>query len=865
MSHASIVAAAIIAFSVMRIPRRFAPFWPVFLAAAVALAAAARVYSAVPTPKEHLGFAPGDDFQLADTAQIFGYFQKLAASSDRIRLAEFGKTSLGKPMYIAFISAPENLKRLEHYREISRRLALGQASADEARRLASEGKTVVWIDSGLHASEVAPAQQAPELAYRLITGDGPEIEAIRRDVILLQVPVINPDGLDMVAHWYRKNVGTPYETATLPWLYQKYSGHDNNRDWFMLNLAETRHVTRVLFREWFPQIVYNQHQQPPFPARIFVPPYDEPLNPNIPTAVMEGINLIGSAIKERFALENKPGVLSYLGFDSWWNGGLRSVPAFHNMHGILTETAGGILGTPRTISPADIHPRFANGIPTHEPSIFYERPWLGGRWGVREAIDYMLTVDFAILEFAAQRRPDFLFKSWRMAREAIDAGERGSPYAYVVPPTQWDKPTAIEMLDRLQQAGIEIRRAASPFNAGGSQYPEGAYVIPAAQPFRPYLVDLLEPQRYPEIRNGTSGAVKRPYDITGWTLSMQMGVAVNRIDQRFEAKTIPVASLPSPAAGTLHHRENASFLTTAELLDRGQRIRWARDGTILTGDTGAAAAWELRKPRLALYEPWIANADQGWTEWLLDRFRISYSILHNADLTNANLRDRFDTVIIAQQSAASILNGVRHGEIGRPEGSDDVPTVLVQRPEYTGGIGAAGVAAVQKFVAEGGTLITLDTASELAIQFLPLPVRNLVRPALGAEADSAASASGAFYAPGSLIRLTLDTTNPIAFGMPGEVAAMTTGGTAFDITLPEAYNQGGNRIRSIARFAEKNLLASGWVSGERTVSGKHALLEASFGRGRVVLFGFRPQFRGQTFATFKLLLNAVYLGSAQPL
>src|SRR5262249_32979863 len=269
------------------------------------LFAAAFCYAAVPTPKEHFGFTPGDDYKLADYNEIISYFQKLTRASDRILLAEFGKTAMGKPMYIAYISAPENLKKLDVYRGISRRLALGEPDESEARRLAAQGRAIVWIDSGLHASEVAPAQHSPELAYRMVTDSGAEAEAIRRNVILVQIPVINPDGLDLISHWYRENVGGKYESAPLPWLYQKYSGHDNNRDWFMLNLVETRAVSRLLFHDWFPQIVYNQHQSPPFPARIFVPPYSEPLNPNIPAAVMEGINVIGSAMKERFARENK--------------------------------------------------------------------------------------------------------------------------------------------------------------------------------------------------------------------------------------------------------------------------------------------------------------------------------------------------------------------------------------------------------------------------------------------------------------------------------------------------------------------------------------------------------------------------------
>src|SRR5262245_18777155 len=359
------------------------------------LLTAALCHAAVPTPKQHLGFTPGDDHRLADYNDIISYFQKLTRASDRILLTEFGKTAMGKPMYVAYISAPENLKNLDRYREISRRLALGESSEAEARKFAESGRAVVWIDSGLHASEIAPAQHSPELAYRMITDNTAEVEAIRRGVILLQIPVINPDGLDMISHWYRENVGTKYETAPLPWLYQKYSGHDNNRDWFMMNLAETRAISRLLFREWLPQIVYNQHQAPPFPARIFVPPYAEPLNPNIPAAVMEGINLIGMAMKERFAREIKPGILSYHGYDAWWNGGLRSAPAFHNIHGILTETAGHLYATPRTYKSSEFPARFSNGISTREPSMFYERPWTGGKWGVRDAIDYMLTADFA--------------------------------------------------------------------------------------------------------------------------------------------------------------------------------------------------------------------------------------------------------------------------------------------------------------------------------------------------------------------------------------------------------------------------------------------------------------------------------------
>ncbi len=811
----------------------------------------------VPTPAEHLGFEPGTDYKLADFAQISGYFQKLDEASDRLRLVEFGRSSNGKPLYVAFISSAENLKNLERYREIDRQLALGIPDAEAAQRLVREGKAVVWIDSGLHASEVAPAQHAPVLAYRLVTGDTDEINRILDDVILMQVPVINPDGLDWVVDWYRSNVGTPYELAPLPKLYQKYAGHDNNRDWFMLNLEETRQVSRVLYQEWFPHIVYNQHQQPAFPARIFVPPYAEPLNPNVPAAIMEGINLIGFAMKERFALENKPGILSYHGFDAWWNGGLRTAPPFHNMHGVLTETAAGVYATPRVDEQKDLPKQFRNGMPAQEPTVFYQRPWLGGRWGVREAIDYMLTADFAILDLAASRREAFLRKAYDLAREAIEDGRKGGPFAYVVPRDQWDFSSALEMLRRLAWAGIQVQRAKSEFRAEGKTYPGGSYVLPMAQPFRSYLLDLMEPQKYPELRMGENGPTKRPYDVAGWTLRMSMGVAAERVDFPIEAD---LAVEEVPDVGPSHdHRENASFLTTAELLAAGRRVRWGPDGEVLVkgeapNEKFEAARWELRKPKVALYEPWTANMDTGWTQWLLDTYRVPYTLLHNEEFRRGNLRSRFDTIVLASQSPLSILHGYRPGEPANRR-KPDLDKIALQRPEYTGGIGVEGLFHLETFVREGGVLIALDDATELPVAYFPLPVRDVAR----ASSDP----SSRLYCPGSLLHIVLDTNNPLAFGMPRSAVAFVEGGKAFEITLAPEADAVDRAVHSVADYAKSDLLASGWVSGEKGVLGKSTLIEAKHGRGKVILFGFRPQFRGQTFGTFKLLLNAIYLASAK--
>jgi hypothetical protein len=814
---------------------------------------AAPVTGSIPPPAEHFGFTLGEDLKLADFSQISSYFLKLARASDRIRVERFGTSSEGKPLYLAVVSSPENLARLDFYRDISRRLALGLASEEQAGRLAAEGKAIVWIDSGLHASEVAPAQHAPELAYRLVTGETPEIRRILDHVILLQVPVINPDGLDWIVHWYRSNVGTPHELAPLPRLYHKYAGHDNNRDWFMLNLEETRHATRLLYQEWFPQIVYNQHQQPPFPARIFVPPYAEPLNPNIPAPVMAGVHLIGAAIKERLAREGKPGAISYHGFDGWWNGGLRSAPAFHNMHGILTETAAGVYATPVEYKLEELPKRFSNGLPATEPSIFYPYPWRGGRWGVREAIDYMLAADLAILDLAACRSEAFLRKAWEMARAAIEAGQRGSPFAYIVPAGQWDPYSTVELLRRLAAAGVQVHRTTAPVELGGKSYAAGSYVLLAAQPFRAYLIDLLEPQKYPEIRDGAQGELRRPYDVAGWTLSMSMGVDVDRVDAPFTAPLEPVAEAPA-AAPSLERRDTGSLIALADLLARGADVRWGDEGRILVRGQGSDADYQrarfaLRRPRVGLYESYMATSDTGWTQWLLDTFRVPYRLLHNSEFAGRGL-EGLDAIILASQSASAILHGYRPGE---PAGSVKASLALkaLQRPEYCGGIGLAGALALERFVAAGGTLIAFDQATDLPVQYFPLPVRNVL-----------AAASPRFHSPGSLLRATVDTRHPLAAGMRDTVFVFTTSGRAFESTLAGAREE---VPKAVVHYARSELLASGWLSGEAAARGKAILMEVPHGKGRVILFGFRPQFRGQTYGTFKLVLNAIYLASANVL
>jgi hypothetical protein len=502
----------------------------VFLSLAIAVPAS----SQVPHPRDVFGFTPGDDYQLADYGQMLEYYDLLDAASDRVQKIEFGHSVLGKPMVLLFISSEENLAQLDRWRETAATLARARISEDEARELAAGGKAVVWIDGGMHATERAHAQMTSLLAYRVATEESPEMQRIRDDVILLLNPVINPDGLDISTDWYRQNRGTAFETTGPPILYHHYVGHDNNRDWFMILQPETRAVSRMLYHEWYPQIVYNHHQTGPPWARMFIPPFADPVNPNIQPGVITGVNLVGAAMHQRFSEEEKPGVISRVLFSMWWNGGGRTAPYYHNMIGILSETSHST-PTPRYYDPAELpdplNPyggRREASVPTSRPTIWYPDPWEGGWSHFSDAVDYMITGSMAVLDIASRRREQWLYNIYDMGRDAIEAGEAGGPYAYVVPPDQWDPAETVEMINALRRGGVEVHRARSSFQAGGNDYAAGSYVLFAGQAFRPYLMDLMEPQKYPDRRRYAGGPPDPPYDLAGWTLPIQMGVAVGR-------------------------------------------------------------------------------------------------------------------------------------------------------------------------------------------------------------------------------------------------------------------------------------------------------------------------------------------------
>jgi hypothetical protein len=861
--------------------RTLAAAFALALATLSSLPAAAQQPAAVPAPEQYLGFRPGTDYVLATYEPIVRYFDALAAASDRVIVERIGESTLGRPLLLAIISSEQNVREHVRYRDISRRLALARdLTPEQARALARDGKAIIWIDGGLHATEVAHGQMTPELAHWLATDESDEARRIREHAIVLVMPNMNPDGLDIVANWYMQHVGTPYETAPVPELYHHYVGHDNNRDWYMFTQLESQAVARQLYHVWFPQIVYNHHQTSPFPGRIWGPPFADPVNPNLDPLVVSGLNRIGEAMRTRFDYEDMPGYNSGIVFDLWWNGSMRGGPNFHNMLGFLTETALHRYATPRCYDDDDVPDDFgarALHLPARIPSISYTNPWLGGCWHIRDAIDYMLVASRAVMAHGAVHREELLYNAYHIGARQIARGERaeGGPFAYVIDPAaQHDASAALALLRTFRLAGIEIRRSATPFRAGGRDYGVGTYVI-GPQAFRPFVVDLMEPKTYPDRRLFPGGPPIPPYDMTGYELSLQMGVTADRITERF---TLPpeVAAIPPLAGGVrgtgawgylLGRESNAAVLATNHLLARGARLAalaspvrgadrgWpagtfvVRDVTRDVADSiGRAhglelhalerapdvALNELRAPRIGLYRSYAAPMPEGWTRWLLEQYGFAYESLSDADVRTGEDLDRFDIIILPAQGARSIADGHAPGTMPEP---------------YVGGLGEEGAVALRRYVENGGWLLAFDASIDYAIRAFDLPLRNAV----------AGLATEEFFIPGSLVRVRVDTSDPLAHGMTEQAIAMFARSQVMEILDRATSSAADSSPVAYASYAERDFLASGWaLGGEEHLAGRPAAVRVPHGRGQVVLLGFSPHQRGQPHNTFKLLFNPLF-------
>ncbi|MGC2162839.1 MAG: M14 metallopeptidase family protein [Silvibacterium sp.] len=833
-----------------------------------------RGYGQVPTPISVLGHNPGDDYYLANYEEEIAYFHALAAHSDRIKMFTVGKSTEGRDIEIAMISSPENLAKLDEYKADAKRLStaqgLGAQGLDDAsaKALAESMPVIIHIDGGLHASEVAGPQHSMVLAYKLLSAQGdPEIDKILKNVILLLYPTLNPDGQDMVVSWYRKNLGTRYEVSPMPWLFQDYVGHDNNRDGYMLNMKESQVVTKTEL-EYSPAIFYCQHQTAPFPARIWIPPFSNPISSNISPYVRSWFNVIGSDMTAYLNGHQMPGAISESEFDNWYPGFVDYAGSFRNEISFFTETALYEYATPRFYTVDE----FPKNMQDLRVQTMYTTPWKGGWWRLKDAVDYMVAASMSVLDTSARYKETLLYNQYQSARDNIQRYEHEPPFAYVIPSEQRDVPEAGSLAQIMLENGLTVNETTEGFKANGQQYPAGSWVVLMNQPYSALAKEVFEIQRYPDAMGG--GGMKAedlPYDVTGWTLPLQMGVRVDPVsdpitqEQLADLKPVTEITLPTAAvkgAGTefaVSHEANASFRLVNDVLAKGGSAAFDDEpvktpegmetGAFVVGGLSRSALDELsgkygvsaqamekapahetaiQRARVGLYRPWEPSIDEGWTRWILEQYGYQPISLYNADMRAGGLRNRVDVLILPDMSERELMSGFNVG---------------IVPGEYAGGLNEEGLANLRDFVRQGGTLVAFNQTAVTLIPLLSLPVKD----------DLAGLKSDKFFCSGALLRVELKSQDrPVTFGLPEETVVMFERGPAFE-TLP------GFNGAILAQYPkDTSPLESGLLLHPEAIEGKVAALEVPYGQGRVFLYGFKPQWRAQSHGTYKFFFNVLY-------
>jgi hypothetical protein len=868
------------------------------LAALTLIASSPTLAQHVTSPQQQFGHEIGADYVLPNYRELTEYWKKLDRESDRMRLVSIGKTAEGRDQLMAIVSSPRNMRRLDHYRDISRRLAIGDGLTDEAaRKLAKEGKAIVWIDGGLHANEVLGAQQLMETLYQMVSRNDEETRRILDDCIILFVHA-NPDGMDLVSDWYMRRSDPKKRTLdALPRLYQKYAGHDNNRDFYAVTQPETKNMNRVMYREWFPQIMYNHHQTGPRGAVLFCPPFRPPFNHHVDPLVMAGVDLVGMAMHSRFIEENKPGAVTRAGasYSAWWNGGLRTTAYFHNIIGILTETIG---------SPTPMEIPFVPERQVMTGDLLFPVP--PQEWRFRQSIDYSVTANRAILDLASRRKENFLFGAYRMAKSSVERGRKDTwtnypsrvekvvaiagrdgkkaqemlhapelrdARAYVLPADQPDFPTAVKFANTLIENGVAVHRTTGPWSLNGRAYPAGSLVVRCDQPFRPHILDMFEPQDHPNDIPAPGAPPTPPYDNAGYTLAFQMGVKFDRILDAFEAPLEPVKDVITPSADVpvvgrgwmrISALQNDSYAALAEVLKVGEsavrvgdefwfpmRARTAqilgraakdRGVKVTYGDEPSGPAETLTAPRIALFDRYGGSMPSGWTRYIFDNWGIDYKVVFPQELDAGDLRSKYDVLVLPSGTWNERLGAARDDNM-----PDDLPAEL--RPTWGRISAEKTLPQVRKFLDEGGTVIAVGGSTALAMQ-LGLPIESAL-----VDEDGKPLRREKYYVPGSILQARVDNTLPVALGMPDHA----------DFTFDESpvfrFKAGAEAagLKKIAWFDTDKPLRSGWAWGQKYLKDGIAAAEAPVGKGKLYLFGPEITFRGQPHGTFRLLFNGLFL------
>ena len=833
----------------------------------------------ITSPDEAFGFKLGTDRKLADWTQLTAYYQKLASETRRVRYEELGKTTEGRPFVSVTISSAENMAHLDEYKAIQARLADPRLTTPEqARDLEARGKTILVVTCNIHSTEIASSQSCAGFAYMLAAGIAPngsqDADTILANTIVILIPSLNPDGQQLVVDWYKKYLGTPYEGNNPVVLWHHYTGHDDNRDWYAFTQVETQLTVNKVLNVWHPQILYDIHQMGSNGPRIYLPPWVDPVDPNIDPLLVMSMNAAGTQAAYEIMETGKTGVLINGVYDMWTPA--RAYVAYHAGLRLLSESASVNIASPKNI-PFD---KLDKGI-GYDAKVArwnFPEPWKGGTWRLGDIVAYQTDAFFAIARNAANNRTHFLHDFYIYGQNAV-AQKYGGPFAYVIPAAQVDPGATTRMVNILRTGGVEVAQATAPFSAGGKQYGAGSYVVTLGQPYGPFAKTVLEVQHYPNIAQYPGGPLQRPYDVTAQTLPLLMGVSADAVSTRFAVQSRPVTK--AETAVSFNHSDtgyllddsvNNSYAVLFGLLKAGVKSYrltsgpYSKGTIFIPGGTGidaklvplvtaypvtvkaapaglAGSAMTVTLPRIGLYQSWVPSMDEGWTRWMFDTNGIPYTRLVDADMRKGDLKSRFDVIILPDAPPAAILRGSSGRGEGR-EGSDEPQTP----PEFRGGLADQGAASLNAFIQAGGTVVALNKASQVYAK-KDAPVTNVLE----------GVASKDFYVPGSILEVTVDPNDPIGFGSAPKVPIFFELSPAFQSANPNHPN-----THAVARYTTDNPLLSGWLLGGKYLQGASALTVEQQGQGRIVLFGFRPQYRGQSEGTYKLFLNSLLLSSSTP-
>jgi hypothetical protein len=850
------------------------------------LSVAGSAQTAVTTPAAFFGFEPGADGTYASWDRLVAYYEQVDRESDRVQTRTIGKSTLGNPFLVVTISSPQNLARTTRFQEIARQLSDPRGLTEQQTdALAKEGRAVVLVSLGQHSTEVASTQTGAKLVHRLATANDDRTRTILDNVILVLIPAFNPDGQLMVSEWVKKTAGTPYEGSGTPDLYHHYVGHDNNRDAYMLTQIESKFWAQVAYREWYPQIYKDTHQMGSYGARIYLPPKTDPIDPNVDPLVWRESMLLGGAMSTMMEAEGITGVETQVGSFTAWQiptfhgmANHRNIPAFH------TESASARMIWPLYIHPQELEPS-DRGRPEYKAQISFPHPWPGGWWRMGDIVRQQEAAIFALVETAGRHRELFLRNMAIKARRQVHLGATEPPYAHVVPMRQHDPGTAAKLIATLMEANVEVHRATENFVAGRFAFEAGDFVVRHDQPVRPYIKTLLEPLIYPdnEWTRRADGTPLRPKDLASSNLGELMGVEVIPAGENITAKLEKLTTPPKPtgrvtgsgsAGWLLTPAWNDSFRAVTRVLKAGGTVHRLQSppkpwvpGTFWIPATGAttsssvqalaqefgvpfeAAAvpppgpmLQLKPLRVGLYRRYQGgNMDEGWTRWIFDTWELPYSRVDAAEVQKGALKDKYDVVVIPDDSVRALVGGSAGGAPRFARG-ESFP------PEFRQTLGEAGVKGLQEFARAGGTLVFLNNASDFAIEHFGIPVTNVV----------AGLSTKEFFSPGSLLRVQFDPSHPLAYGMPSKAFVLNDDSPAFGVQS----TQRNETVTVVARYGEGDILQSGWLDGESKIAKQAALMEVRYGTGRLVLVGFGAQRRAETHGAFKVLFNAMYLGGS---